>query len=123
MMKTILKLLLAGAAVAVQAGTTYTLPDPAVPVTVNETYNTISATLGSTYYSATSAFYYVSECAKPDSPTYHCNILAEDNLILNASGNTVVISLVIQSQSVLIRSGHNYWRHSNTILSGTLTTP
>lgn len=75
-------------------------------------------------YRGNSQFIYFGECSKPDGATYHCDILVETSVVLVASdGSTAVINLTIQSSSVLIRSGHNYWRHSDIVTSGDVTTP
>lgn len=102
---------------------TYDLPDPAVTVTISAAFNTTSVTVAGKSYRGTSQFYYVSECPGiVDTYAKHCNILEEDDVVLTAAdGSTVTVTIVDQSLTVLIRSGHNYYRHSDTLLSGELT--
>jgi len=124
-MKTLLLALLAFAGAVCNTpalADTTTLPDPSVSVTPNYANTTTIVSVSGVTYRGASAFYYVSECAKPDSVRYHCNILQEDNVVLVApDGSTVTVSLTIQSASTLITSGHNYWRHTDTVLAGSLT--
>jgi trehalose utilization protein len=117
----LLSLLFSSAALA---GATYALPDPSIIVTPNWSNTTTIVTVGSTTYRGASAFYYVRECAKPDSSTYHCMIIREDHTKLTSdSGAAAFVTLTVQSASTLIRSGHNYWRQTDTVLSGSLTFP
>jgi hypothetical protein len=120
------KTMLLAAALAVSGAAnaaTYDLPDPAVYVEPNLNGTTIVTVEGNTYRGP-SAYVYVSECAKPDSFTYHCSILQETDVTLTASnGNTISVSILYQQASTLIRSGHNYWRQSRVVLDGTVTTP
>ena len=107
-----------------QAETVYDLPDPAVTVRLNFLYNTTSVTIDGVSYTGPSQFYYLSECALPDTFYRHCNILEEDNVVLTAAdGSTVTATVIDQSLRTLIRSGHNYWRSSETVIGGTVTTP
>ncbi len=104
------------------AGTTYALPDPSIIVTPNWANTTTIVTVRSTTYRGPSAFYYVRECARPDSRSYHCMILREDHTkVTSATGAAAFVTLKVQSASILIRSGHNYWRQADTVLAGSLT--
>lgn len=105
-----------------QAATTYSLPDPAVSVNPNYSNTTTLVTIGSVLYKGKSNYYYVGECAKPDTSGYHCNVEEEDEVLLTAlDGSTVTVTIVMQSSATLIRSGHNYWRSAYTILDGSVT--
>jgi hypothetical protein len=109
---------------AAQAATTYDLPDPAIYASFNSSFNRTYVTVAGKSYSGTSQFYYVGECALPDTATRHCNVLEEDDVTLTATdGSTIIVTIVGQHQSVLIRSGHNYWRQSDTVTGGTVTLP
>lgn len=102
--------------------TSYSLPDPAVTVNPNYSNTTTIVTVAGVTYKGASQYYYVSECSQPDGARYHCNILREDNVVLkDSNGHVAVVSLTIQDASILIISGHNYWRQSVTVLSGTLS--
>lgn len=104
------------------ASTSYTLPDPAVTVTPNWSNTTTIVTVAGVTYRGPSHFYYVSACAKADGPRYHCNVLAETDVVLtDSTGNTAVVSLTMQDASILIISGHNYWRQSQVVLNGDLS--
>ena len=106
------------------ADTTYQLPDPSISVTIPASINSATVKVGGVYYSGPVAFYYLSECATPDTQYRHCNILEGDDAVLTAAdGSTITVTLVVQSLRVLIRSGHNYWRSSTVLLDGTVTTP
>lgn len=110
-------------ATAVNAGTTNL---PAANVTVNPNYNNnttiVSFTQGTKVlitYRGPSQFYYVSECSKPDSPSYRCDIIEETDVVLTAGdGSAAVVSMVLQDAWLLNRSGHNQWVHQQIILSG-----
>jgi hypothetical protein len=111
------------AASGIASAATYDLPDPAIYVNPNVNGTTVVTVEGNTYRGP-SAYVYVSECVKPDSPTYHCSILQETDVVLTATnGNTISVSILYQQASVLIRSGHNYWRQSQIVLDGTVVTP
>lgn len=115
-----LAMLLAGAAQAA----TYPLPDPAISVNPNYSNTTTIVTIAGVTYRGPSQFYYVSECARPDGPTYHCNVMAESGVVLVAAGGqTITVDLTVQFAGILIRSGHNYWRTSQLVLNGDVTTP
>lgn len=106
------------------ASITYQLPDPTIFVNPNYSNTTTIVQIAGVTYRGPSQFYYVSECAKPDGPKYHCNVLAESGVVLkDANGNPITVVLTIQDASVLITSGHNYWRQSQIVLSGSVTTP
>lgn len=106
------------------ASTTFVLPNPAITVTPNYSNITTIVTIGTVTWKGPSAFYYVSECTKPDSTVYHCNVLEEDGVTLTAPGHDPMsVSLQYQDAAILIRSGHNYWRQSDTLLNGTVTLP
>lgn len=106
------------------AATSYPLPDPAIAVNPNYSGTTTIVTIAGVTYRGPSQFYYVSACAKPDGPKYHCSILVESGVVLTAPDHTTVtVNLTIQSASVLITSGHNYWRSSQLVLSGEVTVP
>lgn len=101
---------------------TYDLPDPAVTVAISAAFNTTSVTVAGKSYRGTSQFYYLSECAVPDTYARRCNIQEEDDVVLTATdGSTITVTVVDQHLAVLIRSGHNYFRTSDTLLSGELT--
>lgn len=116
-------LLLAFMATTAQAATTYNLPDPAVSVNPNYGNTTTIVTIAGVAYRGPSQFVYFSECARPDAPNaYRCNIETESNVVLTAEdGSVVVVNLTVQFASVLIRSGHNFWRPSQIVLSGDVT--
>jgi len=104
------------------AGTSYSLPDPVVKVTPNASGTTTIVTVGKKAYRGPSAFYYVHHCANRDTPYYHCIVIHEQHVTLTAtSGAIAIVWLTVQSASTLIRSGHNYWRHTDTVLAGGLT--
>lgn len=110
--------LLASAAQA----TTYPVPDPAIFINPNYGNTTTIVTMAGVTYRGPSAFVYAGECARPDDAGYRCDILTEYSVQLTAPGHAPIgVSLTIQSANVLIRSGHNYWRHSDTLLSGSVT--
>lgn len=101
---------------------TLDVPNPAITVNPNYSNTTTIVTMGTTSFRGPSRFFYVGECQKPDSASYRCDVVEEDQVVLTApSGQTMVVSLVVQSSAVLIRSGHNYWRHTDTVLSGTVS--
>lgn len=105
------------------ADTTYTLPDPSIAVSPNVN-NTTTVTIDGVAYRGPAAFYYLSACPKPNTPRYHCSIIEEDGVVLTAAdGSIVTVTIVDQSASSLIISGHNYWRHTDTVLDGSVTTP
>jgi hypothetical protein len=120
------KTMLLAAALAVSgaaSAATYDLPDPSIYVNPNVNGTTVVTVEGNTYRGP-SAYVYVSECVKPDSPTYHCSILQETDVVLTATnGNTISVSILYQQASTLIRSGHNYYRQSQTVLDGAVITP
>lgn len=123
-----MKIIIAGFALffstGVLAGTTYALPDPSIIVTPNWSYTTTIVTVKSRTYRGPSAFYYVRRCAKADTASYHCMVLREEHTkITSATGAVAFATLKVESASVLIRSGHNYWRQTDTVLSGALTFP
>ena len=121
MIKYIILGLLAIANVALAADTT--LPDPAVTLSFSQTYGTIMQTGGTAYSGPYALVLTGATCAKPDSPTYHCTIRAEDVMLYDNLGNTAHLNVTVQVASFLIRSGHNYWRTNTTVLAGTATTP
>ena len=118
---------LAAAALLVSTGAlgaTFDLPDPSITVNPNYGGNTTIVTLGGVTWRGPSAYYYVGECARPDSTGYRCNVLQEDNVPLTSPGHApIAVSITLQEAAVLIRSGHNYWRNSDTVLAGQVTTP
>lgn len=99
------------------------LPDPSI--TVNLRYpGTTYVTVDGMQYVGASQFVYFSECAKPDGPRYHCNINVETDVPLySATGASIVVSITAQFASTLITSGHNWWRQTQTVLDGSVTTP
>lgn len=104
---------------------TYPLPDPAISVVPNYSNTTTIVVLNGVTYRGPSAFYYVRECDKPDGARFHCNVMQEAGVVLTAqdgSGARVVVDLVVQFASTLITSGHNWWRSTQTVLSGDVTT-
>lgn len=104
------------------ASTTYSLPDPAVSVNLMSGRTTV--TIAGVSYQAPSQFVYFSECVKPDSTYYRCNINTENDVVLVASdGSTAVVNITAQFSSTLIRSGHNWWRQSQIVLAGDVTVP
>lgn len=126
-----LAMLLAGAAQAA----TYQLPDLAVQVTPNYGNTTTVVTIytrdalgnlvypGKTYRGA-SHFYYLNECARPDDARYHCDVMQESWVVLTAADHsTATVNITAQFASVLITSGHNYWRQSQLVLSGEVYVP
>lgn len=116
-----LALLSAGAA---QAQTVINLPDPSVNVNPNYGGTTTIVAIGGVNYRGPSQFQYFSECARPDGTRYHCNIVVETDVpLFDVAGNQITASLTIQSSSTLITSGHNYWRHSDLVLTGEVTIP
>ena len=47
-----------------------------------------------------------------------------DNVVMTATdGSTVLLSMDVDYRSILIRSGHNYYRTTWTVLSGTVVGP
>ncbi len=107
---------------AALAATTYSLPDPAVYVNLQSNRTTIG--IDGVYYQAPSAFAYVSECSKPDGARYRCNIETETDVPLYAtdgSGRSITATITAQFSSILITSGHNYWRSSQVVLGGEVT--
>lgn len=120
----ILPLLFLAASAAAHAAT-YELPDPAVQVTPNYGNTTTIVTIAGVTYRGPSAFYYVRECDKPDSTRYHCNVMAESGVLLTEAEvphRTVLVDMTAQFAAVLITSGHNYWRQSQILTSGRVTT-
>lgn len=125
-MKILMSIAILLASAMAQASTVYHLPYTDVFVTPNWNNTTTVVTVQGVTYRGPSAYYYVSECFKADGASYHCDVRQEDNVVLTADGNTgqfITVSLRITSTSVLIRSGHNYWRHSDFITDGTVTIP
>lgn len=123
-MKNFVLLLLALVTLAAFAATTYILPDPTVTVTPNYSNTTTLVTIAKVTWKGPSAYYYVSECAKPDAAGYHCSVLQEDNVVLTSPGHMpLTVTITMQSAGVLIRSGHNYWRYTNLVLAGSVTKP
>ena len=104
---------------------TYALPDPSILVTPNTLNNYTAVTVAGVRYTGPSAYYYLSECAKPDVPyRYRCDVLQEDAVVLTSStGSTITVTIIYQQAYTLITSGHNYWRPSQVVLAGTVTTP
>lgn len=104
------------------------LPAPNAIVNPNYNNNTtiVSFTSGIQVlitYRGPSAFYKLSECAKPDSSTYRCDVIQESNVLLTApDGSTAVVNLTVQDAWTLNRSGHNTWVHSQIILAGDVAT-
>lgn len=123
MSKLITFLLLAVMALAAgyaSAATTVNLPDPTVYVNLASGRTTVG--IAGKYYQAPSQFVYLSPCATPDTSRYHCTVQTESNVVLTASDGTVVVATITaQFASVLITSGHNYWRNSQTVLAGSVT--
>ena len=110
------------AASVASAATLIDLPDPNVSVDLRFT-GTTYVTVGGVRYGGPSAFVYVSECAKPDGPRYRCNIEQETGVTLYAADNTsIMVDLTVQFASTLITSGRNWWKPSQTVLDGTVTT-
>jgi len=109
----------------VVAAATYSLPDPSIAVTPNTINNYTYVTVGGVQYSGPSAYYYVSECVKADVPfKYRCDVMQEDEVVLTSStGATITATIIYQQASTLITSGHNYWRSSQVVLAGSVTTP
>jgi len=117
----LLALFFSGAALA---GTTYSLPDPLFRITPNGSGTTTTVAVNRATYNGPSAFYYVSKCAKADTTSYHCMVIREDHVkIVSGSGAVAFVTLIVQSASVLIRSGHHHWRQTDTVLAGSLTVP
>lgn len=111
--------------VGAHAATVYPLPDADISVTPNYSNTTTIVTLAGVNYRGPSAFYYVSECTKPDSARYHCNVMSERAVLLTAtdgSGAKLLVDIDAQFSSTLITSGHNYWRQSQILLSGSVKT-
>lgn len=111
---------------AAHAATAYELPDPAVGVSLVPTQiaGTTTITVGGKTYTGASAFYYVSECVKPDSTRYHCSVLQEDNVTLAATdGSTITATLRIEKGTTLVTSGHNYWKPFARLLGGEVLVP
>lgn len=107
------------------AGTVFTLPDSRVSVTPNYSGNTTIVSVAGVSYRGPSQFVYLSECVKPDSATYRCDIKTESNVVLVATdGSTVVVNLTVQFASTFSStstSGRSYWRSSQIVLSGDVT--
>lgn len=121
-MKVITALLACLITSAAVAGTGYSLPDPSVRVTPNASGTATIVTVRKMTYRGPSAFYYVHRCADADTAYYHCIVIHEQHVTLTApTGAVAIVWLTVQSASVLIRSGHNYWRHTDTVLAGGLT--
>lgn len=123
-MKMLASLIAALFATAVLADTTYQLPNPAITVTPNWSNTTTIVTMGTVTWRGPSGFYYVGECQRPDDSGYHCSILQEDNVTLTVPGHApIAVTIAMQAASILIRSGHNYWRQADTVLNGAVTLP
>lgn len=105
------------------ASTGFTLPDPAIFVNPNYGGNTTIVQIAGVTYRGPSQLYYVSECSQADGPRYHCNILAESVVLKDANGNPITVSLTMQDAAILITSGHNQWRQSQIVLSGSVVLP
>lgn len=121
----ILPLLFLAASAAAHAAT-YELPDPAVQVTPNYGNTTTIVTIAGVTYRGPSAFYYLRECDKADGPKYHCDVMAETNVLLTEAAvphRTVRADMTAQFSGTLITSGHNYWRYSQILTSGEVRTP
>lgn len=111
-------------ATAAQASSVFQLPDAAISVIPNYNNNTTIVAIEGVIYRGPSNYYYKSECAKPDGPRYHCNIMEEVGVVLTAEDHSqVVVNLTVQFASTLIISGHNYWRYSAGILAGDVEIP
>lgn len=121
-MKTLLALTLLASGYANAA--TYVVPDPALAINPNYGGTTTIVTLAGVTYRGLSQYYYVGECAKPDGPKYHCDVMAESGVVLTETAvphRTVVVNLTVQFASVLSTSGHNQWLHSTIVLAGDVT--
>lgn len=122
-MKIISYILLAAYLLFIGYAQATSLPDPAVSVDLR-TPGTTYVTVGGVRYGGPSEFVYFSECSKPDGPRYRCDIRTETDVTLYSNtGASIVVSLTVQFASTLIISGHNWWRQSQTVLSGDLTLP
>lgn len=120
-MKYALLLLLSSVA---QAATT-PLPNLAVLVDLR-TPGVTDVTVGGAEYQGASAFYSVLACAMPNTARYRCSIQREDNVVLqnvDHSGATVVVTLLVKFESILVVSGHQYWKQVRSILDGSVMTP
>lgn len=107
---------------SIAGAATYELPDPDIPVSLFSGSTVV--TLHGVSYHSISDFVYVSECTKPDSARYRCNIMQEKEVILfNGTETIVVENIIAQFASILNISGHNYWRQSQIVLSGEITGP
>lgn len=106
------------------AAASYPLPDPGIQVNPNYGGNTTIVTIAGVTYRGASHFYYLHECDKPDSARYHCSVMGESWVVLTAlDHSTVTVNIIAQFASVLITSGHNYWRQSQLVLSGDVYVP
>ena len=47
----------------------------------------------------------------------------DNGVLFAADGSSLLLTMDVDYKSILIRSGHNYYRHSYTVLSGTITLP
>ena len=47
----------------------------------------------------------------------------DESPLLSTDGQVLLLSMDVDYKSILIRSGHNWYRHSYTVLSGTVTLP
>lgn len=122
-MKTILSALLLACIGTVNAAT-YPLPSPEIFVNPNYSNTTTIVQIAGVTYRGASHFYYLSECARPDDARYHCDVLQESWVVLTAADHsTVTVNITAQFASVLITSGHNYWRQSQLVLSGEVWVP
>jgi hypothetical protein len=111
-------------------GSSYNLPDPHVVVnlsvpgktTVTIYHRNIDGTGVGKTYTGNANFIYSSECSKPDSASYRCDIMTETGEVLVAAdGSTLTADITAQFYANLIISGHNYWRQGQTVLSGLVT--
>jgi hypothetical protein len=115
------------ATIPVQA--VYTLPDPNVTVSlasdvtaVTLRWRTADQVIHYKTYTAASQFVYLSECSKPDSSSYRCDVMTESGVTLVAAdGSTVTVDITAQFAADYVASGHPWWRQSQIVLNGTVT--
>ena len=119
-MKAIILAMLMGMSLAANAADVV-LPDANVTVTHDAYYQTVYVTVEGVRYAGPYAGY-TNVIVLHNVYGNHEYVYHYDNMVLtSADGATLLLTADIDYRSVLIRSGHNYYRVSWTVLNGIVT--
>lgn len=106
------------------ACTAYTNDNPNITVSFvshDSYWKTISVTVNGVSYTGLNTYAVVATLHNVYGN--HEYIWHYDNVVMTAAnGSTVLLSMDVDYRSILIRSGHNYYRTTWTVLSGTVVT-